>query len=113
MAKTSDDNAKKKPTKAPAKKAVAKKPKEDKVEQPKVAEPAVAASATPVARPLLPKIERRTVGWILSAALVVLLIVTTIFGVLIYRYKSESSIVYDVARVIPYPVERVNGQFVS
>lgn len=40
-------------------------------------------------------------------------IVLTVFGVLIYKYKSESPAVRIVAKYIPYPVERVNGRFVS
>ena len=49
----------------------------------------------------------------LVAVLVGLAIFTTIFGVLIYRYKSESALVYSVSKYIPYPVMQVNGRFVS
>jgi parvulin-like peptidyl-prolyl isomerase len=50
----------------------------------------------------------------IGAVLVVLLaVVVIVFGVLIYGYKSESPAVKAVAQVIPYPVERVNGSFVS
>lgn len=53
---------------------------------------------------------------LLKVALVVigiLVVVIVVFGVLIYGYKSEDSVVQAVAQVIPYPVEQVNGQFVS
>ncbi len=50
------------------------------------------------------------VGAVFLAALV---LITLIFGVLIYGYKSESAVVYTVSGVIPYPAERVNGSFVS
>jgi len=36
-----------------------------------------------------------------------------IFGVLIYAYRSENPAVKAVASVVPYPVERVNGHFVT
>lgn len=42
-----------------------------------------------------------------------LLAFVIIFGVLIYKYKSDSNLTYSVARVVPYPVERVNGSFIS
>ena len=49
-----------------------------------------------------------------AAVLVALVaVVVVVFGVLIYGYKSESPAVKAVAQVIPYPVERVNGSFVS
>jgi parvulin-like peptidyl-prolyl isomerase len=43
----------------------------------------------------------------------VLALVILVFGVLIYGYKSENRVVKAVAAVVPYPVERVNGRFVS
>jgi foldase protein PrsA len=39
--------------------------------------------------------------------------VTAVFGVLIYKYKSESPVVKSVASVIPYPVMKVNGDYIS
>jgi len=50
----------------------------------------------------------------IGAALVILLVlIVIVFGVLVYAYKSENQVVKAVSGVIPYPVERVNGQFVS
>jgi len=44
-----------------------------------------------------------------SAALASLLITIVVFGVLIYKYKSESRPVAIAAQIIPYPVLSVNG----
>ncbi len=43
----------------------------------------------------------------------VLALVVIVFGVLIYVYKSESQVVSVVSMILPYPVEQVNGSFVS
>ena len=50
------------------------------------------------------------VGAIAVGLAAVLLVV---FGVLIYGYKSENPVVAAVAQVVPYPVQSVNGQWVS
>jgi parvulin-like peptidyl-prolyl isomerase len=50
---------------------------------------------------------------IAGVALALLVIVLVVFGILIYGYKSENPAVKAVAAVIPYPVMRVNGHFVS
>ncbi|MBW3538518.1 peptidylprolyl isomerase [Candidatus Parcubacteria bacterium] len=47
----------------------------------------------------------------MAAALV--LAVLGLFGVLIYKYKSDSPVVYAAAQAVPYPVMRVNGSFVD
>lgn len=49
----------------------------------------------------------------ISSVLAVLVVVTAVFGVLVYKYKSESTAVKAVSGVIQYPVLRVNGDFVS
>jgi parvulin-like peptidyl-prolyl isomerase len=74
---------------------------EDKTEE---TVPAAKASKTDV-RSTAMKVAAIVIG---LAALVVL-----VFGVLIYAYKSENRVVKAVAGVVPYPVERVNGRFVS
>lgn len=121
-----DDNKTKKPAAKPAavKKTVAKKPAEPKitpsssVEEQSKTDTAPKAGSAPKATPsgqakaLLPKIERRTLGLIATIAIILALVVTTVFGVLIYKYKSESDAVYAVSKIVPYPAERVNGQFV-
>ncbi|HSX02356.1 MAG TPA: peptidylprolyl isomerase [Candidatus Saccharimonadia bacterium] len=43
----------------------------------------------------------------------VLAVVIIIFGVLVYGYKSANPVVAAVSSVVPYPVEKVNGTFVS
>ncbi len=40
-------------------------------------------------------------------------IALVVFGVLIYYYRSENPAVRTVAKVVPYPVQQVNGRFVS
>jgi parvulin-like peptidyl-prolyl isomerase len=46
-------------------------------------------------------------------ALALIAIVVLVFGILIYVYRSESPTVAAVSQVVPYPVEQVNGRFVS
>lgn len=48
-----------------------------------------------------------------SVIVVLLVVVLVVFGVLIYAYKSENPAVKAVAQVVPYPVEQVNGRFVT
>ena len=56
-------------------------------------------------RPLLTKVAAGLVA--------VFALVLIIFGVLIYGYRSESPVVYAVAKVLPFPASNVNGHFVS
>ncbi|HEY6737143.1 MAG TPA: peptidylprolyl isomerase [Candidatus Saccharimonadia bacterium] len=48
-----------------------------------------------------------------AVVVALLAIVVIVFGVLIYKYKSESPAVRIVSSIIPYPIEQVNGRFVS
>jgi foldase protein PrsA len=48
-----------------------------------------------------------------AAVVALLAIVIVVFGVLVYVYKSDSPVVKTMAKIVPYPVERVNGHFVS
>ena len=76
----------------------------------------VAASETSSladAPPRGPRAWKSIVIKAVSAVIAVLALVVIIFGILIYGYKSESPVVYAVAKVIPYPVASVNGHFVS
>lgn len=57
--------------------------------------------------------ERQTLTRLITIVAIVLAIVLTVFGVLIYRYKSNSQAVSTVAKFVPYPVQRVNNGFVS
>jgi foldase protein PrsA len=58
-----------------------------------------------------------TTGWgtrkLVAVIAGVLLLALVVFGVLIYKFKSDHAIVYAVARIVPYPVERVNNRFIS
>ncbi len=57
--------------------------------------------------------ERKTLLLLGAGAAALLVALLVIFGILIYKYKSDSPIVYGVSRVVPYPVERVGNSFVS
>ena len=58
--------------------------------------------------------ERRKLLYLGLAAVVAGVVVFIgIFGVLVYKYKSDSPMVYAVAKVVPYPVIKVNNGFVS
>ena len=65
----------------------------------------------------VPPVKARDVrGMIIKVAAVMIsliAIVVIVFGVLIYGYRSENPAVKAVASVLPYPVERVNGHFVT
>jgi foldase protein PrsA len=50
---------------------------------------------------------------ILASIGVGLAVLILLFGILVYKYKSDSGVVYAVAKIVPYPVERVNGDFVT
>lgn len=56
---------------------------------------------------------KRAVIGVVASILAGLAVFLIIFGVLIYKYKSDSNLVYSVAKVVPYPAERINGRFVT
>ena len=60
-----------------------------------------------------PRSTKRLVAMIVSGIVVVAIVVVGAFGVLVYHYKSNSRITKAVASVVPYPVMKVNGGFVS
>lgn len=66
---------------------------------------------------MLPPIKVRDVrGMAVKVAAVVvglIAVVVVVFGVLVYVYRSENPAVKTVASVVPYPIERVNGRFVT
>ncbi len=72
--------------------------------------PAETVSAKPKMTPAHVKSLAIKVAAIVVAVVALIVIV---FGVLIYGYKSENQVVQAVSGVVPYPVERVNGSFVS
>lgn len=61
----------------------------------------------------LPRNWRPLATKVAAGLVAVFALVLIVFGVLIYGYHSESPIVYGVAKVIPFPVSSVNGNFVS
>ena len=65
-----------------------------------------AGSSTPAGR-------KRSMYLALAAIATGLAVFVGLFGVLIYKYKSDSPMVYAVSKVVPYPVMRVNNAYVS
>ncbi len=59
------------------------------------------------------RINRKIVAFVGAGVLAVAVVLMVVFGVMIYKYKSDSSLVYAVAKVVPYPVEKVNGSYIS
>jgi FKBP-type peptidyl-prolyl cis-trans isomerase (trigger factor) len=43
----------------------------------------------------------------------VAIIFLAVFGLLIYRSKSDNNLVYRVSQIIPYPAAKVNGTYIS
>lgn len=104
--------------KKPARKPAAKKSvSESKVKDSKpVAETASAGSANVM--PDVPKgprikINRKKAAIIGGSVLGAILLLLLIFGVLIYKYKSDSRIVQIVSGVVPYPAQIVDGSWVT
>jgi foldase protein PrsA len=97
----------------------AKKPAEQVAESKKIAGADLSAMSDEGVKPSAAVTvgERRnlksTIIKVTAAVVALLAVVVVVFGVLIYVYKSESPIVKAVAKVVPYPVQRVNGSFVS
>lgn len=65
-------------------------------------------------RGLLPDMKDRKT-WVLAGAVAagVILLFLLVFGVLVYKYKSSSPVVAGVAKIVPYPAQKVNGRLVS
>jgi hypothetical protein len=57
--------------------------------------------------------SRKTIIAVVASVLVGIGLFVVVFGVLIYKYKSDSDLVYSVSKVVPYPAQRVNSSFVS
>lgn len=57
--------------------------------------------------------KRKPLSLIIAIALTVIVVLLATFGVLICKFKQDSPLVYKVSQVVPYPVMRVNGEFVS
>lgn len=114
-----DEDKTKKPAKAaePVKPSTAAaKPKAEAKTEPAPIEP-TAAVITSGADSLAAEQPKRNLRKLLlligGGVLAGLLILLVIFGILIYKYNSDSKVVYAVSRAVPYPVERVNGGFVT
>ncbi len=54
-------------------------------------------------------------GWLVAGGTIAALLVVflLVFGVLIYKYKSDSRLVQIVSSVVPYPAERVNNNLIT
>lgn len=57
--------------------------------------------------------KRKPLTLIIAVALAVVVLLLATFGTMIYAFKQDSPLVYRVAQVVPYPIMRVNGEFVS
>lgn len=109
------EDEKKSSRKASAKKPSARKtPAKHTTAKPEgAATTAGATTASTAPRPSAPSDKRRTwlvIGGTIAALIALFLL---IFGVLIYKYKSDSRVVQVVASVVPYPAEKINGRWVS
>jgi foldase protein PrsA len=111
-----DTKPSKKTTKPAAAKTSAAKSKPAKPAAKPVAAAKAAPAAAPVSKPRnlnLKMPERKLLTWIIGGVVGLLLALLLIFALLIYKYQSDSPAVQAVARIVPYPVQRVNGSFVS
>jgi foldase protein PrsA len=79
----------------------------------RVASSSAAERAKALAGGVSMKSLRGTLIKVGAVVVILLVVIIAAFGVLIYAYKSESPAVRAAASVIPYPVEQVNGRFVS
>ncbi|TAK89007.1 hypothetical protein EPO04_02785 [Patescibacteria group bacterium] len=122
-------------SKKPAKRAVARKaaPKkssshkatktnESKAAQPVVASPEVGsgiASSATVMPPTDSNSKKSSSSskrnWLIIGGTIVGIIAVflLVFGVLIYKYKSDNRVVQVVANIVPYPAEKVNNTWVT
>ena len=66
-----------------------------------------------VDKPAEPKNHKRLIAMVASGVVVLIIALVLVFGVLVYHYKSDSRVTKAVASVVPYPVMKVNGGFVS
>jgi len=55
--------------------------------------------------------NKKTIITVGVGALVALLVTVSVFGVVIYKYKSSNRAVKIASRVVPYPVASVNGNW--
>lgn len=60
-----------------------------------------------------PQERKRAIIIAVAGVVAGLVIFVGIFGVLVYKYHSDSRVTYAVSGVIPYPAMKVNGSFVS
>lgn len=57
--------------------------------------------------------KRKPLTLIIAIALAVVVLLLATFGTMIYAFKQDSPLVYRVSQIVPYPIMRVNGEFVS
>ncbi|HUC20236.1 MAG TPA: peptidylprolyl isomerase [Candidatus Polarisedimenticolaceae bacterium] len=75
--------------------------------------PITTTVAAPASKSTRPKGSHKMWWMIIGTVGVLVILFLVVFGVLIYKYQSNSRIVQLVAGVVPYPAERVNGSFVT
>lgn len=125
------DQDKKKPARKPAAKKPAAKPAAKKAVDKTLAvsaagreTPAQAASSVPTGSSTTTMPQTAPAGqtepgskrpWLIIGGTIAGLITLflLVFGVLIYKYKSDNRVVEIVSSVIPYPAERVNSNWVT
>lgn len=56
--------------------------------------------------------SKKTIGLVVAGVVAVFVLMTIVFGVLIYKYKQTNRAVRIFASVVPYPVSSVNGNVV-
>ncbi|HVQ43621.1 MAG TPA: peptidylprolyl isomerase [Candidatus Saccharimonadia bacterium] len=101
--------------KAEPKPEAAKPVKADKPDEPapKVADVPEAEPAEAIDRPAKARDVRGLAIKVAAVVVGLAAVVVVVFGVLVYGYSSENQAVKSVAALVPYPVERVNGHFVT
>jgi parvulin-like peptidyl-prolyl isomerase len=62
--------------------------------------------------PVDPKQRKQRWAIVIGGVVAGLVLLLVVFGVLIYKYKSDSKVTYAVAKVVPYPIMKVNSGFI-
>ena len=71
------------------------------------------AAALDAVKPAEPRNLRPLIIKVAAVVVAVIVVLIVVFGVLVYKYQSDSSVVKAASAIIPYPAERVNGHWVS
>lgn len=90
--------------------------KAEKIDKPKTVEKTDEKVELDAGAKIAPVKSRDVRGILVKVGAVVVAlvaVVVVVFGVLVYTYRSENPAVKVVASIVPYPVEKVNGHFVT